>query len=82
MKHLNLNTKTLRVVKVTVSDVDIAEVTILDDWNNQKRGQLTCITKNALAGSGRWQGSPANMLLHGYCPTEGSKLKILCMSIT
>jgi hypothetical protein len=25
------------VVKVSVSDVDIAEVTILDDWNNKKR---------------------------------------------
>jgi hypothetical protein len=29
-----LISKNLTVVKVIVSDVDIAEVTILDDWNN------------------------------------------------
>ena len=37
MKDLNLINNNLKVVKVAVSDVDIAEVTILDDWNNQKR---------------------------------------------
>jgi hypothetical protein len=36
-KDLNLISKNLKVVKVSVSDVDIAEVTILDDWNNKKR---------------------------------------------
>jgi len=37
MKDLNLISNNLKVVKVAVSDVDIAEVTILDDWNNKKR---------------------------------------------
>jgi len=37
MKELNLISNNLKVVKVSVSDVDIAEVTILDEWNNQKR---------------------------------------------
>jgi hypothetical protein len=34
LKDLDLISKNLTVVKVIVSDVDIAEVTILDDWNN------------------------------------------------
>ena len=37
VKELNLITHNLKVVKVVTSDVDIIEVTILDDWNNQKR---------------------------------------------
>jgi len=37
MKELNLISNNLKVVKVSVSDVDIAEVTIMDEWNNQKR---------------------------------------------
>ena len=36
-KELNLITHNLKVVKVVTSNVDIAEVTILDDWNNQRR---------------------------------------------
>jgi hypothetical protein len=34
LKDLDLISKNLTVVKVIVSDVDIAELTILDDWNN------------------------------------------------
>jgi hypothetical protein len=34
IKDLNLISNNLKVVKVIVSDVDIAEVTILDEWNN------------------------------------------------
>ena len=37
IKDLNLISKNIKVVKVKVSDDDIAEVTILDEWNNQKR---------------------------------------------
>jgi len=37
MKDLNLKSNNLKVVKVKVSDDDFAEVTLLDDWNNQKR---------------------------------------------
>ena len=37
MKELNLISNNLKVVKVSVSDVDIVEVAILDEWNNQKR---------------------------------------------
>ncbi|CAD6339738.1 unnamed protein product [Miscanthus lutarioriparius] len=34
MKELNLISNNLKGVKASVSDVDIAEVTILDEWNN------------------------------------------------
>jgi hypothetical protein len=39
IKDRNLISKNIKVVKVKVkvSDDDIAEVTILDEWNNQKR---------------------------------------------
>jgi len=37
LKELNLIGNNLKVVKVSVNDDDIVEVTILDNWNNQKR---------------------------------------------
>jgi len=37
LKDLNAISKNLKVVKVATCDDGIAEVTILDDWNNQKR---------------------------------------------
>jgi hypothetical protein len=36
-KEMNVISKQLKVIKVTVSDDDIAEVTILDNWNKQRR---------------------------------------------
>lgn len=40
MKDLNLIFSNLKVVKITISDDDIATVTILDNWNNQKRNKV------------------------------------------
>jgi hypothetical protein len=37
MKELNTITNNLKVVKVSVSDDDIAEVTLTDNWNNHRR---------------------------------------------
>jgi hypothetical protein len=37
LKELNVISKQLKVIKVTVSDDDIAEVTLLYQWNNHKR---------------------------------------------
>jgi hypothetical protein len=34
--ELNVISKQLIVIKCSVSDDDIAEVTLLDQWNNQK----------------------------------------------
>ena len=36
IKDLNTISNNLKVVKVVQSDLDIAEVTLIDDWNNQK----------------------------------------------
>ena len=46
MKNLNLKSNNLKVVKVKVSDDDFAEVTLLDDWNNQKRHIVDLKNKN------------------------------------
>ena len=53
MKDLNLISMNLKVVKVTVSDDDFAEVTLLDDWNNQKRHTVDLKNKSVGAGNGR-----------------------------
>jgi len=37
IKELNTISINLKLVKVVRSDEDFAEVTLLDDWNNQKR---------------------------------------------
>ena len=37
IKDLNTISKNLKVVKVARSDEGIAEVTLIDDWNNHKR---------------------------------------------
>ena len=37
MKELNAISNNLKVVKVTSSDEDMAKVTLMDNWNNQKR---------------------------------------------
>ena len=52
IKELNLISKNLKVVKVAVSDEDFAEVTILDDWNNQKR--CTVDLKNHKCSCREW----------------------------
>ena len=41
MKELNLISNNLKVVKVTVSDEDFAEVTLIDEWNKHSFGMDT-----------------------------------------
>ena len=53
MKELNLISNNLKGVKASVSDVDIAEVTILDEWNNQKR--QTIDLQNHKCSCREWQ---------------------------
>ena len=40
IKELNTISINLKLVKVVRSDEDFAEVTLLDDWNNQKRNTI------------------------------------------
>jgi len=46
MKDLNLISSNLKVAKVKISDDDFVEVTLLDDWNNQKRHIVDLKNKN------------------------------------
>ena len=46
MKELNLISNQLKVIKVLVSDDYIVEVTLLDQWNNQKRQTVDLLYHN------------------------------------
>jgi len=75
MKDLNLISNNLKVVKVAVSDVDIAEVTILDDWNNQKRH--TVDIHNHKCSCREWQvtGKPCKHALAWILSNRGLKIE-------
>jgi hypothetical protein len=62
MKDLHLISKNLKVVKIIISDEDFVEVTLLDDWNNQRRHKVDL--KNNKCSCREWQvtgKSHANM---------------------
>jgi hypothetical protein len=63
LKELNVISKQLKVIKVTVSDDDIAEVTLLDQWNNHKRH--TVDLQNHKCSCREWQvtGKPCRHAL-------------------
>jgi len=75
MKELNLISNNLKVVKVSVSDVDIAEVTILDEWNNQKR--QTVDLQNQKCSCRQWQltGKPCKHALAWILSNRGVKIE-------
>ena len=75
MKDLNLISNNLKVVKVAASDVDIAEVTILDDWNNQKRH--TVDIHNHKCSCREWQvtGKPCKHALAWILSNRGLKIE-------
>ncbi|CAA0811236.1 Unknown protein [Striga hermonthica] len=74
IKELNLISNNLKVVKIVVSDVDMAEVTILDDWNNQKRE--TVDLKNHSCGCRQWQviGKPCKHALAWILSNRGLRI--------
>ena len=74
IKELNLISKNLKVVKVAVSDEYFAEVTILDDWNNQKR--CTVDLKNHKCSYREWQitGKPCKHALAWILSNRGIQI--------
>jgi len=74
MKDLNLISKNLKVVKVKVSDDDFAEVTLLDDWNNQRRH--TVDLKNNKCSCREWQvtGKPCKHALAWILSNRGMRI--------
>jgi len=73
-KELNLISNNLKVVKVATSDEHFAEVTLLDDWNNQKRH--TVDLKNKSCSCREWQitGKPCKHALAWICSNRGMKI--------
>lgn len=74
IKELNLISKNLKVIKVAGSDEDIAEVTILDDWNNQNR--CTVDLKNHKCFCRQWQitGKPCKHALAWILSNRGIQI--------
>jgi hypothetical protein len=75
MKDLNLISKHLKVVKVSVSDVDIAEVTILDEWNNQKRRTVDLQNKNCSCREWQVTGKPCKHALAWILSNRGVRIE-------
>jgi hypothetical protein len=75
IKELNLISKHLKVVKVTVSDEHFAEVTLLDDWNNPKRHTVNLV--NHCCGCRQWQvtGKPCRHALAWILSNRGLEIK-------
>ena len=71
MKDLNLISNNLKVVKVKVSDEDFAEVTLLDEWHNQRRH--TVDLKNQNCSCREWQitGKPCKHALAWILSNRG-----------
>jgi hypothetical protein len=74
IKVLNLISKNLKVVKVSVSDVDIAEVTILDDWNNQKRRTVDLANKKCSCREWQVTGKPCKHALAWILSNRGVQI--------
>ena len=75
MKELNLISNNLKVVKVSVSDVDIAEVTILDEWNNQKRQIVDLQNQKCSCRQWRLIGKPCKHALAWILSNRGVKIE-------
>ena len=74
LKDLNAISKNLKVVKVETCDDGIAEVIILDDWNNQKRH--TVDLENHKCSCREWQitGKPCKHALAWICSNRGVQI--------
>ncbi|WVZ74472.1 hypothetical protein U9M48_022651 [Paspalum notatum var. saurae] len=71
IKELNTISKNLRVVKVSRSDDDIAEVTFVDQWNNIRRHSVDL--QNRKCSCREWQltGKPCKHALAWICSNRG-----------
>jgi hypothetical protein len=74
MKDLHEISKNMKVVKIMISDEDFAEVTLLDEWNNQRRH--TVDLKNNSCSCREWQvtGKPCKHALAWILSNRGMKI--------
>ena len=63
IKDLNLISNNVKVVKVAVCDVDVAEVTILDDWHNHRRETVDLQNHNCSCRQWQVTGKPCKHAL-------------------
>ena len=58
MKDLQAISHNLRVVKVSVSDDEFAEVTLIDQWNNTKRHTVNLVNRTCSCREWQITGKP------------------------
>ena len=75
IKELNLISNHLTVLKVSVSDDDIAEVTIVDQWNNQKRKTVDLQNHNCSCREWQVTGKPCRHALAWILSNRGMKIE-------
>ena len=75
MKELNLISNQLKVIKVSVSDDYIAEVTLLDQWNNQKRQTVDLQNHNCSCREWQVTGMPCRHALAWILSNRGIKIE-------
>ena len=62
-KELNTISKSLQVVKITISDDDIAEVILVDRWNNTRRNLVDLKNHNCSCREWKITGKPCRHAL-------------------
>ena len=74
LKELNTISKNLQVVKIVRSDDDIAEVTLIDRWNNTRRHSVDL--KNQKCSCREWQitGKPCIHALAWILSNRGGNI--------
>jgi hypothetical protein len=74
IKELNIISNNLKVVKVVACDGGMAEVTLLDDWNNQRRHTMDLQTQNCSCREWQITGKPCKHALAWILSNIGLKI--------
>ena len=74
IKDLNTINKNLKVVKVARSDEDIAEVTLIDDWNNHKRHMVDLQGHSCSCREWQITGKPCKHAMAWILSNRGIKI--------
>ena len=72
---MNLISNHLKVIKVSVSDDYIAEVTLLDQWNNQKKHTVDLHNHNCSCREWQVTGKPCRHALAWILSNRGIKIE-------
>jgi hypothetical protein len=74
IKELNIISSNLKVVKVVACDDGMAEVTLLDDWNNRRRHTVDLQTQNCSCREWQITGKPCKHALAWILSNIGLKI--------